>query len=86
MGPLLLSERKRKMFELLTVVIFVWLLAKAIKLAWKLTWGTAKVVASILIGIAMPVLIVCLLFAGGIALIVPIAVIGIAVAVLKTCT
>ena len=71
------------MFELLTIAIFVWLLVKAIGLAFKLTWGVAKIAASILIGLALPVLIICLLFAGGIALILPIALIGIAVAILK---
>ena len=67
------------MFELLTVIVFVWLLVKAIRLVFKLTWGITKVVASILVVIALPVLIVCLVFVGGIALMVPIAVIGIAV-------
>ena len=73
------------MFELLTVVIFIWLLVKAIGLAFKLTWGAAKIVASILMAIALPVLIICLVFVGGIALIVPIAVIGIAFGILKAC-
>lgn len=73
------------MFELLTVVIFVWLMAKAIGLAFKLTWGVAKVIASILIAVALPILVVCLMFVGGIALLVPLAVIGIAVAILKAC-
>ena len=71
------------MFELLTIAIFVWLMVKAIGLVLKLTWGTEKVIASILIGLALPVLIICLLFVGGIALIVPVALIGIAVAILK---
>ena len=71
------------MFELLTITIFVWLMVKAVSLVLKLTWGTAKVIASILIGLALPVLIICLLFVGGIALIVPVALIGIAVAILK---
>lgn len=73
------------MFELLTLVVFAWLLVKAVGLAFKLTWGAAKIVASILMAIALPVLVVCLVFVGGIALIVPIAVIGIAVGILKTC-
>lgn len=73
------------MFELLTIVVFVWLLVKAIGLAFKLTWGVAKVIASILIGLALPVLIICSVFVGGIALIVPIAVIGIAFGILKAC-
>lgn len=71
------------MFEILTIAIFIWLMVKAIGLAFKLTWGAAKVIASVLIGLALPVLIICLLFVGGIALIVPVALIGIAVAILK---
>lgn len=74
------------MFELLTIIIFVWLMVKAIGLVFKLTWSMAKVIASILIGLAFPVLIICLVFLGGIALIVPIAVIAIAVGILKAST
>lgn len=73
------------MFELLTIAIFIWLLVKAIGLAFKLTWGAAKIVASILIAIALPVLIVCLIFVGGIALLVPIVMIAIAAGILKAC-
>lgn len=42
------------MFELLTIAIFIWLLVKAIGLAFKLTWGVAKIAASILIMLAFP--------------------------------
>lgn len=71
------------MFELLTIVIFIWLLVKAIGLAFKLTWGAAKIAASILIALAMPILICCLLFAGGILLLIPVALIAIAFGILK---
>ena len=73
------------MFELLTIAIFIWLLVKAIGLALKLTWGVAKIAASILIGLAFPVLIVCFIFVGGIALLVPIIMIAIAAGLLKAC-
>ena len=73
------------MFEVLTVIIFAWLLTSAIRLAFKLTWGIAKITASILIVLALPILAVCLLFLGGIALIFPVAVIGTAVLILKAC-
>ena len=73
------------MFELLTLIIFAWLMVNAIGLAFKITWGVAKVIASILMVMAMPVLIVCMVFVGGIALLVPIVIIGIAVGVLKVC-
>lgn len=71
------------MFELITVAIFIWLLVKGIGLAVRLAWGTAKIIASILMVLAMPLLIVCVVFAGGIALLIPIVMIGIAVGILK---
>ena len=73
------------MFELLTIVVFVWLLIKTIGLAFKLTRGMAKIVASILMVLALPLLIVCLLFVGGAILIVPVAMIGIAAGIMKSC-
>ena len=73
------------MFELLTIVVFVWLLIKAIGLAFKLTWGMAKIIASILMVLALPLLIVCLLFVGGAILIIPVAMIGIAAGIMKSC-
>ena len=73
------------MFELLTIVVFVWLLIKTIGLAFKLTRGMAKIVASILLVLALPLLIVCLLFVGGAILIVPVAMIGIAAGIMKSC-
>ena len=73
------------MFELLVIAIFIWLLVKSIGLAFKLTWGVAKIAASILIGLAFPVLIVCFVFIGGIALLVPVVMIVIAAGILKAC-
>lgn len=73
------------MFELLTIIVFAWLLIKAIGLAFKLTWGMTKIVASILMALALPLLIVCLLFVGGAILIVPVAMIGIAAGIMKSC-
>ena len=73
------------MFELVIIALFIWLLVKAIGLAFKLTWGVAKIAASILIGLAFPVLIVCFIFVGGIALLVPLIMIAIAAGILKAC-
>ena len=73
------------MFELLTLAIFIWLLVKAIGFAFKLTWGIAKIAASILIGLAFPVLIFCLIFAGGVLLLIPLIMIAIAALILKAC-
>ncbi len=73
------------MFELLTLAVFVWLLVKTIGFAFRLTWGVAKITASILIGMAFPVLIFGLLFAGGVLLLVPLIMIAIAAGILKAC-
>ena len=73
------------MFELFTIAVFIWLLVKAAGFAFKLTWGVAKIAASILIGMALPVLIVCLVFVGGIVLLVPLAMVAIAAGILKSC-
>lgn len=73
------------MFELLTLAIFLWLFVKAIGFTFRLTWGIAKIAASILIGLALPVLILCLIFAGGVLLLVPLVMIAIAAGILKAC-
>ena len=73
------------MLELLTIIVFTWLLIKTIGLTLKLTWGVAKIVSGILMVLALPLLIVGLLFVGGIVLIVPIAMICIAAGIAKAC-
>lgn len=73
------------MFELLTIIVFVWLLFNTIGLAFKLTWGMAKIIASILVLFAVPLLVVCLLFASGILLLIPVVIIGIAAGIMKVC-
>lgn len=73
------------MFEILVIILFCWLAFKAIGLALTLTWGVAKILASLLFVIAVPVLFISLLFASGVVLLLPLALIGGAVAVLKVC-
>ena len=73
------------MFELLVVIVFTWLFVHAIRLAFKVTWGLAKVVAVILFTAALPALIGCFLVAGGVALLVPVALVGVAWGILKAC-
>ena len=71
------------MFEFLITVLFIWLAVKAIGLMLKITWGAAKLVAGVLLGLAFPALILCLIFAGGFLLLIPLAVIAIAAGILK---
>ena len=71
------------MFELLVIVIFCGLLVKVLKLAFSITWGMAKIAATVLCVLACPLLILCLLFASGLALIIPILIIVGAYSMLK---
>ncbi len=73
------------MFELITLLLFLWLMAKVIGLAFRLTWGVAKILAAVLMVVAAPLFVVCLIFAGGIVLLAPLALIGIAFAIVKAC-
>lgn len=73
------------MFELLSLVLFGWLFVKVIGLTFRMTWGIAKFMVSILISLALPVLFISILFVGGIALLVPVAMITIAAGIVKIC-
>ena len=73
------------MFELLICFIFFRLLFKTIGLTFRLTWGLAKFIASLLMILALPVLIFVVLFAGGVFLFLPLILIGIAAGIVKSC-
>ena len=73
------------MFELLSLILFCWIFFGAIKLAFKVAWGLAKVVAVILFILALPSLIGCLLYASGVILLLPVVLIAIAWGILKAC-
>lgn len=73
------------MFEILTLIVFVWILIKSIGLMLRLTWGAAKIIAAVLLVLAFPALLVCMLFVGGIALLIPIALVCLAGGILRAC-
>lgn len=73
------------MLEIIISIFAILLIAKAIGLAVKITWGTFKIIAAVMIAIAIPAFIVCLIFAGGFILLIPIALISLAVGLLKCC-
>lgn len=74
------------MIEILFTVLAIWLFIKAIGLALKITWGMAKTVATILLVLAVPAFILCLIFVGGFVLLVPVAFIAGAFGLLKACS
>ena len=71
------------MFELLVVAAFLWLFINGLGLAFRVTWGLTKAVAIVLFVLAMLALLGCLLLAGGVLLLIPVALVGIAFGVLK---
>ncbi len=70
-------------FEIAITVLFIWLFFKALKLTFKITWSITKIIAIILFAIACPALIVCLLLAGGVVLLLPLALIVVALGLVK---
>ena len=73
------------MFDLVVLIVFVWLFVGAIRLAFRVTWGLAKIVATILFVLALPTFIGCLLTVGGVMLLIPVVLVGIAGGILKAC-
>ena len=71
------------MLEILVTVLFFWLFFKAIGLAFRVAWGTTKILASLLFAVAVPMLIAGVLFAGGILLLLPLVLVAIAFTLLK---
>lgn len=73
------------MLDLIFTVVFCWLFFKVLGLALKAAWGVTKIAASLLMAIALPLLIVCLIFAGGLLLLIPLALVALAFGLLKAC-
>ena len=71
------------MTEIIISILAVALLIKAISLTFKITWGLAKIVATILLVLAVPVFFVCLFLAGGLFLLIPIGLIAAAIGAIK---
>ena len=71
------------MIDFLLTVLFIYLFFWTIKLLFKLTWGVAKITAVILMIIALPTLIGCLMVAGGLVLLIPVALLIGAIGIIK---
>ena len=73
------------MMELLTIIVFCWLSFKLLGLFVRIAWGAAKLVATLLFVIALPMLVLCLIFAGGVVMMLPVGLIVLALLILKAC-
>ena len=70
------------MFNLLLAAALLWLLGRAVGLALRITWGAVRLAAGILTALALPLLILSLLLAGGITLLIPAAALAISLGIL----
>ena len=73
------------MLEFLTVILFCWLSVKVLGLAFRMAWGAAKIAGTLLFMLAVPLLVLSLLFAGGVFLLLPLALAGAAFGLLRSC-
>ena len=73
------------MLEIIMTILAICLFAKAISLAFRIAWCAAKIVATILMILAVPIFIVCLIFAGGFILLLPVVLIAGAIGILAKC-
>lgn len=73
------------MVELLVILLFCWIFFGTIRLMLKLAWGLAKILAAVLLVLALPSLIGCLLYASGVILLVPIILVVTAWSILIAC-
>lgn len=71
------------MLGILATVVCCWLLFTAVRLMFKIAWGMAKVFAIILVILAIPTLIEGLLITGGVLLLLPVAMLLLAIILLK---
>ena len=70
------------MFTLFVILVFGWLFFKSVGLAFHLTWGLAKIVATLLFVVALPLLVFAVLGAL-LPLLVPVALVAAAYGILK---
>ncbi len=71
------------MLEILMLGLGCWLFFKVIGLTFKVAWGAAKFIATLLLVLACPLLILGLVFASGLILLIPVALIAAAFGLLK---
>ncbi len=74
------------MTEIIISILAIILLIKAISLTFRITWGLAKIVATILLVLAVPIFIVCLVLVGGFFLLIPVGLIAAAIGIIKLLT
>ena len=73
------------MLELLTIIVFCWLSFKLLGLFFRIAWGAAKIIATLLFITALPLLVVLLICAGEMLLMIPLGLVALALGLMKAC-
>ena len=73
------------MLDILILIVFCWLSFKLLGLFLRMTWSIAKIIATLLFIIALPMLVLMLIFTGGMLLMIPLGLIALALGVVKAC-
>ena len=73
------------MLDILILIVFCWLSFKLLGLFLRMAWGMAKIIATILFIIALPMLVLMLFFTGGMLLMIPLGLLTLALGVVKAC-
>lgn len=71
------------MFTLLVIFAFIWLFVKSVGLAFHLTWGLAKIAATLLFVVALPLLVVFAVIGSLLPMLLPLALVAVAFGILK---
>ena len=73
------------MFSFLATILFLWIAYKSLKILFSLTWGIVKIMCTVLLVLAAPALVICLLFAGGMLILLPLGLVAGAFMLGKAC-
>ena len=59
------------MFSFLVTILIFWIAYKSLTILFSLPWGLVKIMCTVLLVLAAPALVLCLLFAGGMLILLP---------------
>ena len=73
------------MLSIIATILICWLSYKTLGILLSLTWGIVKIIGTVLLILAAPALVLCLLFAGGMLILLPLGLVAGAFLLGKAC-
>ena len=64
------------MLSILVTILICWLSYKTLGILLSLTWGIVKIIGTVLLILAAPALVLCLMFAGGMQILLPVGLVA----------